>query len=245
VAKIEVEIGDNGDIGTLPDPIQKFLDGRINDAFKRGAEKVEKELKEKGALTEVERQKLKSLEEENSRHQEAEAKRNGEHQKAIEIAEKRHADAIRDRDEKLTARDAEIARRTDRLRASLKSDIRAAATAAGARADSLPELEKLLGAEVDLDDKLEAFVKDDKGQPKLGKDNKPITIEGLVQQYLLDHPHHLSTRRGQNGKAAGGLTFAGGKVGGTEVDQAAAELAAQPTVQNLTRMVSASRKRAS
>ena len=243
MAELTVEVNEKGEIGKLPEPLQKFLDTRINDAFKRGAEKVENELKDK-IRSEADEERLKQLAEENSRYKEAEAKRKGEHEEAKKIAEERHAAALKDREDKLAAKEQEIARRDQRLRAMLGAEVRAAAAAAGARDESLPELETLLGAGLDLDPAtLAAFVKGADGKPKTDKDGKPITIEGFVTQYLADHPHHFNGNRGKHGRAGGGASMRGGAAGG-EADEAKAALAQNPNLQNLTRAISATRKRA-
>lgn len=239
---LTVELDDKGNIGKLPEPLQKFLDTRINESFRKGAEKVEAELKPR-LRSEVDDEKLKSLEAENLRYKEAEAKRKGDHEEAKKLAEERHAADLKDRDDKLTAKDAEITRRDTRLRSMLGTEIKSAAVAAGARDESLPELMKLLGADLDLDPQtLEPFVKGADGKPATGKDGKAITVEGYVQQYLADHPHHLKRTPGRPGGAQGGQSMRGGK-GASEVEQATEALAKNPNVSNLTAAVRASRQR--
>lgn len=241
---LTIELDEKGNIGTLPEKVQTFLDTRINDAFKRGAEKVEKELKPR-LRSEVDEERLKTLESENSRFKEAEAKRKGEHEEAKKIAEERHAAELKEREDKLTAKEQEIARRDERLRAMLKSEVRAAAAAAGARTESLPELEKLLGAELDLDPtSLEPFVKGAEGKPKTDKDGKPITIEGFVTQYLADHPHHLNGKRGQHGKAGGGATLRGSQLQTDDKETALAAVEEEPTAQNQNAAIAAIRRKA-
>lgn len=232
--KIEVELDDKGNIGTLPEPLQKFLDSRIKDAFGKGAKKVEDELKPR-LRSEADEERLKALAEENSRFKEEEAKRKGEHEEAKKIAEDRHAAALKDREDKLTAKEQEIARRDSRLRAMLGTDIKAAAVAAGARDESIAELVKLLGAELDLDpESLEPFVKDKDGKPAKDKDGKAITVEGLVTQYLADHPHHFKRPASRTGGAQGGATMRGTPANvGTDKDQAIAAVEENPSAQNV------------
>ena len=242
MAEITVELDDKGNIGKLPEPLQKFLDTKINEAFGKGAKKVEDELKPK-LRSEVDEERLKALAEENSRFKEEEAKRKGEHEEAKKIAEDRHAAALKDREDKLAATQTEIARRDTRLRSMLGSEIRAAAAAAGARDESLPELVKLLGADLDLDGStLEPFVKGADGKPKTDKDGKPVSIEGFVTQYLADNVHHLKRAGGKSGGAQGGLTMRGTVTGG-EAAEAQAELHKNPTVSNLTRSIRATRNK--
>lgn len=40
---IHVDVDEQGNIGTLPAPLQSFLDKAINEAYKRGASKAERE----------------------------------------------------------------------------------------------------------------------------------------------------------------------------------------------------------
>jgi hypothetical protein len=244
MAEITIEIDEKGNIGKLPEPVQKFLDQRINEAFGKGAKKVEEELKPK-LRSEADEERLKLLAEENSRFKEEEARRKGEHEQAQKINDERVAAALKDRDDKLTAKEQEIVRRDDRLRKMLGSEIKSAAVAAGARDESLPELMKLLGADLDLDPtSLEPFVKGADGKPATGKDGKAIAIEGYVQQYLADHPHHLKRTPGRSGNASGGATLRGVK-GGGEVEETQAALAQNPNFHTLTAAVRASRTRAS
>lgn len=237
-----VELDDKGNIGKLPDALQTFLDTRINDAFKRGAEKVEKELKPK-LRSEADEERLKLLAEENQRFKEDEAKRKGDHDEAKRLAEERHAAAIKEREDKLAAAGDEITRRDSRLRQMLGSEVRAAAVAAGARAESLPELVKLLGAELDLDPKtLEPFVKDKDGKPAMDKDGKAVSIEGFVTQYLADHPHHFAKPGGKSGRAPGGATMRGASHSiGSDKDQAIAAAEENPTIANVSTAVGAMR----
>jgi bifunctional DNA-binding transcriptional regulator/antitoxin component of YhaV-PrlF toxin-antitoxin module len=240
---LTIEVDEKGQIGTLPDPLQKFLDTRIKEAYRKGAEKVETELKHK-LRSEADEERIKLLESENSRFKELEAKRKGDHEEAKKLAEERHAAELRDREDKLAAKDAELSRRHERLRAMLGAEIRAAATAAGARDESLPELQKLLGADLDLDaTTLEGFVKDADGKP-LEKDGKRVSIEFHVAQYLADHPHHLKTGRGKGGSAPGGQSLRGGTVV-TDKDAAIAAAASNPSAVNVNNAIRSIRKQAS
>jgi F0F1-type ATP synthase membrane subunit b/b' len=234
MAELTIEVDDKGNIGTLPEPVQKFLDSKINDAFKRGAAKVEQDLKDRIADP-AEKERLKLLEEENSRFKEAKAKADKDYETAEKIKEERHLAALKEREEKLSQTQQEIARRDTRLRASLGSEIKAAATAAGARDASLPELVKLLGADLDLDPTtLEAFVKGTDGKPKTDKAGQPVSIEGFVQQYLADNPHHLNSARGKSGRATGGASMQGLTAEPGSKDEALAVALDNPTARNVS-----------
>lgn len=237
--ELTIDIDDAGNIGTLPAPLQQFLDGRINDAYKRGAEKVEKEL----AGTRVdpaERERLKLLEQENARFREQQALAEKNYQEAHRLQEERLSKIAAEKDDVLKAKEAEIARRDARLRDMLGAEIRAAAVAAGAREESLPELSKLLGADLDLDADLQPFVRGTDGGPRL-RQGVPVTIEGWVADYLAAHPHHLRAGRSQSGRAAGGATFGGGATSASPAEDALAALAKQPTAANVAKTLGALR----
>lgn len=245
MAEVTIEIDDQGNIGKLPEPVQKFFDKGFNEAFKKGASKVEAELRDKIADP-VTIEKLKALEEENSRFREAEAKRKGEHKEAMDIAEQRHAAALKDREDKIAAAAAEVERRTGRLKSMLGSEIRAAAIAAGAREESLPELVKLLGADVDLDADLNPIVIGADGKA-LEKDGKPVGIEGLVTEYLASHPHHLKGSRGVPGRSTDGASFRRPAATAAEAqhEDALAAVASNPTTRTIAGAVRSIRQRAS
>lgn len=239
MADVTIEIDDQGNIGKLPEPLQKFFDKGFNEAFRKGAAKVEQELS--GRLADPSAtEKLRLLEDENSRYKEAELRRQKEYEEADRLKEERHAAALKDREEKLAAAATAIEQRTTRLKQAIGSDIRAAAIAAGAREESLPELVKLLGADVDLDANLQTVVIGEDKTPRM-KDGKPVTVEGLVTDYLAAHPHHLRGGRSTSGRSTHGATFrAGAAPAGAEA--AKAELAQSPGLATLTRAIGASRR---
>jgi hypothetical protein len=139
----------------------------------------------------------------------------------------------------------EVARRDARLRTMLGSEIRAAAVAAGARDESLPELVKLLGADLDLDADLQAFVKGEDGKARTDKDGKAVSIEGFVTQYLAAHPHHLRKAGGVPGRSSDGASFRRSAPTGADaaVDDAMAAVAANPSTRVLAGAVRAIRSR--
>lgn len=245
MAEVTIEIDDKGNIGTLPEPVQKFLDGRINDAFKRGAAKVEAELKDR-TMDPAEKERLKLLEQENAKFKEEKALADKNYEEARRLQEERLSKIAAEKDEAIKARDAEVTRRTARLKSMLGSEIRAAAVAAGARDESLPELVKLLGADVDLDDDLQPVVKGEDGNPLAGKDGKPISIEGFVTQYLAEHPHHLRGSRGVPGKAQDGAAFrrAPASTADTAVEDSLAAVASNPSTRTIAGAVRSIRSRA-
>lgn len=236
--KLEIEIDDTGNIGALPDALQRAFDRKVTESVK----KAEENLKAKLTVDPAEKERLKLLEEENSRFREEQAKAAKDYEAAEKIREERHAASLKEREDKLTASQQEIARRDSRLRSMLGSEVRAAAAAAGARDESLPELVTLIGHALDLDpETLEPFVKGAEGKP-LEKDGKRVSIDAHVQQYLADHPHHLKGHRGKSGNAQGGATLRGAAVGDGDPIAAAEEM---PSTKNVTAAIGAVRKRAS
>lgn len=246
MAEVTIEIDDTtGDIKTLPEQVQKFLDARINDAFKRGAQKVEKELGGK-VMDPAERERLKLLEDENARFKEEKALAEKNYEEARRLQEERLAKIAAEKDATIAATQAEIARRDGRLKSMLGAEIRAAAVAAGARDESLPELEKLLGADLDLDADLAPYVRGANGQPATDKDGQPVSIEGHVRAYLAAHPHHIRGARTTPGRANGGASFRQSPASPADVDRetALAAVAEDPSARTVGKAIGAIRARA-
>lgn len=202
---LTVPLNDDGTIGTLPDPLQKFLDGKIRQVTSRA----------KADPSPVEAEELRQLRAKMSDIERQEAERKGEYEKALKMREDAHA-------AELTKAQAELARRTARLKESVRADIRAAAVEHGARKESLPELETLLSLRVTLDDEtLSAKVLDDEGKPS------DATVAAMVKAYLDGHQHHRAAPTGGGG-ARGGQSFSGTIPDGlaAELEQVKARIAA-------------------
>lgn len=234
MAVIEVEVADDGSLVKVPEQVQKLIDKAFGKAKAEALDEARK-----SSADPVERERIKSMESENSRLKEAEAKRKGETAEAERIRNERHAAELADRDEKITAAQSEIQKRTARIAQLSSREIRAAALTAGARKESLDELEVLLSGRIGLDDGLQAFVKDakDPGKAQLDKDGKAVSIEGFVSQYLTDHPHHKAAPGGRGGGAPGGRSLSGAALTGIEAEKAAVldDVAKNPTVANVAR----------
>jgi hypothetical protein len=240
---ITVELDEQGNIGTLPAPLQSFLDRAINEAYKRGAQKVEREMQPR-IVDPAERERLKQVEADAQLLREEIATRDKNYEEAARLREERFTKQIAEREETARLKDAEIGRRDARLRSMLGAEIRAAAVAAGARDESLPELVKLLGADIDLDDHLDPFVKGADNAPRL-VDGKPMSIEGLVAEYLGSHPHHLRGGKSTPGRAQGGAAFRQTQTPADAAhEDALAAVAANPSAKNLTQAVRSIRTRA-
>lgn len=236
---VEIEIGDDGSIGKLPDPVQKFFDKRFEEAFRKGADKTERALSPL-TVDPVEMERLRTRDKALADVELREAERQKEYERAAklrdEAADKAKAEAVKAVEQR---RQAAI----DRLRQALNRTIQATAKALGARDESLPELERLLGAEVDLDDDLNEFVRDasDAKKPRLTDKGEKVTIEGLVADYLKTHPHHVAASPVKGGKAPGGATLAGRPpvVTGDARSEARARVSENPSTQNIASLLRA------
>jgi hypothetical protein len=240
---IVIEVDEQGNIGTLPEPVQAFVNKAINEAFKRGAQKVEREMSSR-AIDPAERERLLQAQADANLLREEIATRDKNFEEAARLREERFQRELDQREQTLKSKETEIGRRDARLRGMLGAEIRAAAVAAGAREESLPELQKLLGADLDLDEHLEPFVKGEGNAPKLDKDGKPVSIEGLVREYLASHPHHLRGGQSQSGRAQGGASIGRSVAAPSPADEAVERLAADPSLRNLTAAVRNVRLRA-
>ncbi len=240
---IVIEVDEQGNIGTLPEPVQAFVNKAINEAFKRGAQKVEREMSSR-AIDPAERERLLQAQADANLLREEIATRDKNFEEAARLREERFQRELDQREQTLKSKETEIGRRDARLRGMLGAEIRAAAVAAGARDESLPELQKLLGADLDLDENLEPFVKGEGNAPKLDKDGKPVSIEGLVREYLASHPHHLRGGQSQSGRAQGGASIGRSVAAPSPADEAVERLAADPSLRNLTAAVRNVRLRA-
>jgi hypothetical protein len=180
---LAVPLNADGSIGTLPDPLQKFVDSRIRQATQRAK-----------APDPVDSERLKTLEGELEQYRIKDAE-----------AGKRYAEAIQIRDEREAKErerlQAELTRRTDRLTQAARTEVKAEALRLGARDESLDELVALLGTRISLNDDLEVVVD--------GADS----IAALVAGYLDTKPHHRKAGGGQAMGAQGGAVTQTGAVG--------------------------------
>jgi hypothetical protein len=254
---LEVEVREDGvvEAGSLPEPLRKLFQAEFDRAYGKGSAKAAEEAKKqlesevakireeakKNTGDPVLAEKAKNLEIELSKLREAEAESKKDFAEAQRLRDERHANELKDRDDKVTKSQQEVERRTGRIRELVTSEIRIAAQRHGARNESLNELDLLLRQRIGLNDDLQAFVADDKdpGKPALDKDGKPISIDGLVQQYLTDHPHHKAAPGGRGGGAAGGRSLAGDKGDGKSDEWSGAvdQVAQDPSLTNVSKAV--------
>jgi hypothetical protein len=223
MADITVRVNDAGQIeGDLPDVLQAALKKQFDAGFGKGAEKTAKEAlaqldAERKRLAQgdpVEREKVRQMEDELTALRLKEAEREKRYEDAIRMREDAHLKALQ-------AEQQDKARYQTRVKELLGSEIRAAAVAAGARQESLPELVKLLSSDLHLDEQLQPVVTGPDGQPLVDpKTRTPVTIEGFVAGYLDTHPHHRTAPVAGGGARGGQLLSTG-----TAFNPAAAEAA--------------------
>lgn len=249
---LDIDVRDDGvlEMSSVPETLRPILEKEFNRAFGKGAAKAGEEAR-KQMETEVAKvreemkksggdpvlvEKARNLEQELSKLREDEAIRTQNWQEAQRLRDERHQNELAEVAKKVAEREREIERRTGRISELVTSEIRISASKHGAREQSLAELDLLLRGRIGLDKDLQAYVKDeqDPEKPAVGADGKPVTIDGLVQQYLTDHPHHKAAAPGRGGAAAGGSSLAGGKAGErTEFGASVERVAQNPNVANL------------
>ncbi len=240
--KVELEVAEDGavDFHNLPDALKKPFQDEFNRAYGKGSTKAAEEAKgqlereiselKKGGLNPAEREKLRSAEMDLSRAKEEIALRDKNYEEAKNIREARHAQELKERDDLVTLTKAEIEKRDARIRDLAQSEIGVAALKAGVRDSSVAELRKLLGDRIGLDANLQPYVRDaqDPAKAAVDKDGKPVSVEGLVLEYVTANPHH---------KAAPGGRGGGERLTGVAAEKAALldEVAKNPSVDNVAR----------
>jgi len=239
---LEVEIGDplpdgkDGEIKTLPPELQRFVNNQIAKARRDAEDKVERRL-QPYVLDPVDVEKLRQRAKQADELEIGVLERDKRYEEALSLRDKKNAELIE-------SEKAKTAAAVKRVRESVAKSIRAAAATSGARAESLDELERLLGAEVDLDDTLTEFVKDADGKPRVDDKGQRVTIEGLVADYLKTHAHHVAVSPAKGGKAPGGTTFSGRPpVAGDARSEARANVAENPTTKNVAALLNLATRR--
>ncbi len=216
--KFEVEVDDKGEfIGSLPaevDAILKrieitahgtgFRSGQgkaTEDAKKQIEDAIKSERLKIEASLPLEREKWQSTDEENKALKQQLTDRIRESDRTLRGREEAHA-------EELTKRVEALSKRNAKIHQLVKAQIQGLALQAGAREESLPELEVILGSMVGYDDDMESFVKGPDEKP-LMMHGKPITLQQFVKSYIDNHPHHRKPAAGAGGGARGGASFRG------------------------------------
>jgi hypothetical protein len=218
MARIELEFGDDGEVvGQTPAEIDALFKRIEAAALSRGkatgiaeaavlakkqiADNVAAELARREALAPLEKEKYARIDEENTSIKKQLLELSSSSDRTLKSREEAHA-------RELLARADAITKREGRIRDQVKENIRGLAIAAGAREESLTELEVILGASIGYDDDMTPFVKDADGQVAT-LHGKPLSVAAYVKEYLDSHSHHRRPASGQGGGARGGATFGG------------------------------------
>ena len=220
MAKFEIDLDDKGEfVGTLPNEvvavIEKIKATAHGEGYGKGNQKAAEEARAQIAST-VAAEKAKW-----------EASLPAERAKWAEIEDlnkhlKSQLDATTQQSRKnLTEREevhaAEITRRVERenkrnekIRELVNQNLRALAARAGAREESLEELEVILRSRIGFSEDMDPFVMGDDGQPAKTTAGNALAMDVFVKQYLESHPHHRKPAAGTPGNARGGASFHGG-----------------------------------
>ena len=178
---------------------QQLLEAKINEAFGRGAAKAERELTAK--IAELESQ-LKAKAEQPKAESAGKSYSDDDLKKAIAARETELKGLLeqtqKDSQTKLSAAEQRIA-------ALLDKDKTAAIVTAAAKANAIDpsDVVALVGGMVHHGDDGSLVVLNEQGQPKLGKNGDPMTVEDFVATYLAAKPHLV---RGANTGGAGSRT---------------------------------------
>ncbi len=218
--KFELEIDDKGEfIGTLPPEFDSVLT-RIKttshgEGFGKGASKAAEEAKAQiasavaaeklklEASMPLEREKWQSIDDQNKVLKGQLETTLSESRKAMTTAAETHA-------VELTRKAEALQKRNERIVNLVTANLRSLAASAGAREESLGELEVILRHRIGFDDDMEPFVKGEDGQPAKTTAGNPLGIDVFVKQYLDNHPHHRKPAPGRGGDARGGASLRGG-----------------------------------
>jgi len=232
--KIELEIDDKGEfVGTLPPEFDSVLT-RIKttshgEGFGKGAQKAAEEAKQQiaaaiaaekaklEATMPLEREKWQGIDELNKTLKGQLETTLSESRKQLTTAAENHA-------VELTRKAEALQKRNDKIQNLVTANLRALAAQAGARDESLGELEVILRHRIGFDDDMEPFVKAEDGQPAKTAAGSPLSIDVFVKQYLDNHPHHRKPVAGRGGDARGGASLRGGATT-TTLDGARARVA--------------------
>lgn len=217
--RVEIEIDDKGELlGSAPaelDAIFKRIEAEhhkvgygkgveqaAKDAKKQIEDTVALELARKAALDPLEKERVSRIETENASLAAKLADTSRESDRLIKSREESHARETVAAAERLKLREG-------RIRDLTKQQIRADAKAAGARDESLDELEIILNNYVGFDDDMMPVVKGADGTAML-QHGKPVALSAFVQQYVENHPHHRKPVNGRGGEMRRGASFNSG-----------------------------------
>jgi hypothetical protein len=185
------------------------------DAKKQIADAIDLEKRRLEAMQPLEKERVSRLESEHQALQTALNDYRKDADRTLKAREEAHAREIVKHTDTLKLRD-------DRILELTRGAIRAEASAAGARDESLEELSVVLDHYIGYDEHMMPFVKAADGSPQMSQ-GKPVAISAFVRQYLDTHQHHRRPAPGRGGDARRGLsTVPGG--GATSVEAAKARI---------------------
>lgn len=217
--KFELELDDKGDfVGTLPPEFDSVLT-RIKstshgEGFGKGSQKAAEEAKQQiaDAVKDAKRKMEMEAPLERAKFEEIDTRNKllatqvesmaQEHRKTLTQTAETHALEITKRAEALTKRNQKIQR-------LVTANLRSLAAQAGARDESLAELEVILQHRIGFDDDMEPYVKGEDGQAAKTTAGNALPIDVFVKQYLDNHPHHRKPVPGRGGDARGGASLHG------------------------------------
>lgn len=219
MAKVEIDIDDaKGDfVGDVPAALSSILDkirsASHGEGYGKGAQKAAEEAKAQiEAAIKNERAKLEaSMPLEKAKWDEID-----QHNKVLktqlETTVAEHRKRLTEREEahatELTLRMAALKTRDEKIRKLVNANLRALSAQAGARDESLAELEVILQNRIAYDDHMDPFVLDEDGKtPAKTAAGNPLPIETFVRQYLDNHSHHRKPAPGKGGDARRGASF--------------------------------------
>jgi len=214
--KCEIEIDDKGEFsGTVPAELTTILD-RLKatahgEGFGKGSQKAAEEAKQQIAdAIKAEKLKLEAqMPLEKAKWDDIDATNKllktqlettiAESRKRLTEREEAHATELTQRIEATKKRD-------EKIRALVNASLKAYAAQAGARDESLSELEVILQHRIGYDDFMEPYVKAEDGTPAKTTAGNPLPLDAFVKQYLDNHPHHKAPSKSVGGGARGGAS---------------------------------------
>jgi hypothetical protein len=219
MAKHEIEIDDKGEfVGAVPAELtavmEKVKTASYGEGFGKGNQKAAAEAKAQiDSTVAAERSKWEiGIAADRAKWGEIEAA--STHLKTqLEATTTQARKTLTEREEahaqEITRRVDRETKRNDKIRTLVNQNLKALAASAGARTESLGELEVILQHRIGYSDEMEPFVLDEQGQPAKTTAGNPLPLDVFVKQYLDAHPHHRKAPAGQGGGARGGASMHG------------------------------------
>jgi hypothetical protein len=190
-------------------PAPKYTDADLDRIIAKKIGEERAKLERRYAGVGEEREELERLRQERVEREQKDLEAKGEFDRAKKAIEERHAKAVKERDERIEKTMGEL--KADRIRTALVS--------ASARRNAIDpdEVADMLERRSTLNADLKAEALDD--------DGNVITIDQLVEQFLLKKPHLVKAgSTGEGGGSRGGATTTGARVGSAELQAALKKL---------------------